>query len=280
MFRALLNARSNKRSRTSKRAAGAMRFDRSRSLQVESLEQRAMLNAKWTVLVYMDDQNSDIYGGDSLDSAAVYNVGQMESVGSTASVNIVTELGRPVDSGSWTDTRRALIVHNTNPNVMLSFTGSNYTDLGNNVNMTTTGALQSFIQWGVATYPADHYMLDLWDHGGGLDGVCFNDYGSSLSFSNVTQALSGAGTHMDLVAFDACLVGMEEMAHQLTGLADVMVASEESVPGNGFLARSSAEGKTTPLRTTLLRAEPIRRRSRSEHARGCPTWRKAFCSNE
>ena len=190
-----------------------MRSDRSRPLQVESLEERAMLNAKWTVLVYMDDQNSNIYGGDSLDSAAVYNVGQMESVGSTASVNIVAELGRPVDSGDWTDTRRALIIHNTNPNVMLSFTGSNYIDLGNNVNMTTTSTAE-FHSMGRGHLSADHYMLDLWDHGGGLDGVCFNDSGNSLSFNNVTQALSGAGTHMDLVAFDACLLGMEEMPHR------------------------------------------------------------------
>src|SRR6185295_14965880 len=36
------------------------------------------------------------------------------------------------------------------------------------------------------------------------------------------------------VGFDACLMGMHEVAYAMRGVADVMVASEEVEPGGGY----------------------------------------------
>ncbi|MGD0897379.1 MAG: clostripain-related cysteine peptidase [Thermoguttaceae bacterium] len=202
---------------------------------MESLEQRAMLAANWTVLVYLDANNS-------LESFGVTNVQQMETVGSTANMNVVVQFA-PVRPGSgdfnysgFTDTRRAKIGYYPadTGSTMTSFSGSNYTSIGTTDSGNPT-TLENFIKWGVATYPASHYILDIWDHGGGLDGAAWDDSsGNNITFNGLRQAISGAGTHMDVVGFDACLMSMEETAHQLNGLADVMVASEETIPGPGW----------------------------------------------
>jgi hypothetical protein len=221
----------------------------SRNLRLERLEDRALLSnvpiyaapvgdspapvtaattADWTVLIYLDGDNN-------LDGAGVFNVNQMESVTYPAggSVKVAVQFDRAYDA-DWTETRRALIVHDTNTSTMTSFTGSNYTSIGE-ADMGLAASLTSFIQWGVATYPASHYVLDLWDHGGGLDGVCWDDTnGSNLTLQEVRQAITNSGTHIDVIGFDACLMGMEEVAHEIRGVGDVMVASEELVPGDGF----------------------------------------------
>jgi hypothetical protein len=220
-----------------------------RDLRLETLENRSLLSsvppyagpvsndpppaaagttANWTVLAYIDGDNN-------LDSFGAFNVNQMESVTYPAdgSIKVAVQFDRAAGS-SWSETRRALIVHDTNTSTMTSFTGSNYTSIGE-ADMGVSATLTSFIQWGVANYPANHYVLDIWDHGGGLDGTCWDDTsGHNLTVSQVRQAISNAGTHIDVIGFDACLMGMGEVAHELRSLGDVMVASEELVPGEGM----------------------------------------------
>ena len=206
-----------------------------RMARLETLEPRMMLS--WTVLNYIDGDNN-------LESYGVLNVNQMEKVGSTSNVKFVAQFDRSpgYDStnGNWTDTRRALIVKDTNTKTMTSFQGSGQS-IGE-ADMGDPNTLASFIQWGVATYPADHYLLDIWDHGGGLDGACWDDSNGSdyLTVKEIESGIAAGttamppGKHFDIVGFDACMMGMEEVRHQLVGLADVVVASEQTIPGNGW----------------------------------------------
>ena len=79
--------------------------------------------------------------------------------------------------------------------------------------MGNPATLTDFIQWAVTNYPANHYLLDLWDHGDGIGGVCEDESSESiLSLSDVRQAITRAGTHMDVIGFDACLMAMAETA--------------------------------------------------------------------
>jgi subtilisin-like proprotein convertase family protein len=199
-----------------------------RDLRVEQLEQRTLLTTNWTVLVYLDGDNN-------LDEAGVLNVNHMESVNYpvNGSVKVAVQFDRAYDS-AWSETRRALIVHDTNTDTMTSFTGSYYTSIGE-ADMGLPATLTSFIQWGVSNFPANHYLLDIWDHGGGLDGICWDDTsGNNLTVGQVRQAIANAGTHMDVIGFDACLMGMEETGHEIRSLGDVMVASEETIPWDGW----------------------------------------------
>jgi hypothetical protein len=220
-----------------------------RRLICEELEDRRLLNAtaatfqatgtapapsNWTVLIYLDGDNS-------LESWAKMNVQQMEQVGSTSNVNIVAQFDRGSQATqnsygnfflSWYGCRRAEIIKDPNDMGLASFSSS--ASMGD-VDMGSSATLTDFIQWAVTNYPANHYLLDIWDHGYGIGGVCEDDSSDSiLSLSDVQQAIASAGTHMDVIGFDACLMAMTETAHQLQSLGDVMVASEGIIPSAGW----------------------------------------------
>ncbi len=97
--------------------------------------------------------------------------------------------------------------------------------------------LEDFIKWGAAEYPADRYMLILWDHGGGsLFGICLDELYDfdSLSLREIETAIVNAGVPFEVVGFDACLMSSLETAEVFQGYAHYMVASEETEPGTGW----------------------------------------------
>ena len=55
-----------------------------------------------------------------------------------------------------------------------------------------------------------------------------------LYMNEVQSAISSAGLNPDLLGFDACLMGMVEVAYEVRDLANVMVGSEEVEPGDGW----------------------------------------------
>ena len=70
--------------------------------------------------------------------------------------------------------------------------------------------LTDFVAWAVDSYPADRYILVLWDHGGGSTGVCFDETANydSLTIHEVNDALhdysqQNPDFHLDIVGFDA-----------------------------------------------------------------------------
>ena len=65
-----------------------------------------------------------------------------------------------------------------------------------------------------------------------LRDVCVDETsGDRLYMKEVREAIPGA---LDLIGFDACLMGMLEVAHEIKGLASVMVGSEKTEPGDGW----------------------------------------------
>ena len=109
--------------------------------------------------------------------------------------------------------------------------------------MATSSTLADFITWGTKNYPADHYMLIFWDHGGGsITGVCLDDLypytnsgeTDSLTLTEIRDALKSSGAKFDVVGFDTCLMATLETAEILSPYADYMIASEESEPGTGW----------------------------------------------
>lgn len=101
--------------------------------------------------------------------------------------------------------------------------------------------LRDFIKWTKENYPADRYMLVLWDHGGGFamgyghDDLNDRSDGQSLmTASEIIGAIRDAGVRFDLIGFDACLMQNIEYANALEPYADYYLASEESEPGTGW----------------------------------------------
>lgn len=107
-------------------------------------------------------------------------------------------------------------------------------------NMGEPGTLADFINYGVQTYPADHYGLVLWNHGGGPVGGYGSDSnfgGDGLSLAEIQKAVEisvMADKTFDFVAFDACLMGSVEVAGCLEGKADYVIASAELEPQDGY----------------------------------------------
>lgn len=107
-------------------------------------------------------------------------------------------------------------------------------------NMGLQSTLQNFITYCFTNFPAEKYVLDLWDHGGGIFGICWDDSNGNdkLTFDEVDAAIaaacSAAGETIDILAMDACLMQMLEVDYEMREYVDYIVASEETIPGDGF----------------------------------------------
>lgn len=108
--------------------------------------------------------------------------------------------------------------------------------------------LESFLNYCIDKYPAEHMMVELWNHGGGpLKGAEFSyvagatkstDDGDYMPMNNIAAALSNCsanyGKKFDLICFDACLMNNAEVAYALKDSGEYLVASEEPLPGSGL----------------------------------------------
>lgn len=103
--------------------------------------------------------------------------------------------------------------------------------------MTDPATLTEFIQFAKKNYPADRYMLILWDHGGGsISGYGYDQLfpNGSMTLEKIGTALKNSDCTFDFVGFDACLMATLETAFMLEPYSDYMVASEETEPGCGW----------------------------------------------
>ncbi|HEY9647931.1 MAG TPA: clostripain-related cysteine peptidase [Chroococcidiopsis sp.] len=182
----------------------------------------------WTLLVYLDADNN-------LEGAGVEDINEMEAALLPSGIRVVTLVDRvggyDSSNGNWTDTRRGIIVHDTDESLI----SSPLTSVGE-LNMGAPQTLTNFIQWGIQNNPAQRYGLVLWNHGGGLPGVTWDDSNGNdnLTLKEISTAIQNSGQTFDLIGFDTCLQGMVEQGYQLRNLTDVMVASQKVEPGDGW----------------------------------------------
>lgn len=193
---------------------------------------------EWTVMVFINGKNN-------LEVAGLYNVNQMEKIGSTKDMNIVVEIGRMKGQaagdtdldGDWTGSRRLFVKKDKNPNKITSAVvqESKVVDMGDYKRAV------DFVKWSKENYPAKRYMLVIWNHGSGwMDprkeqkGISFDDEtGNYIRTPQIGLILKEAGK-VDILAFDACLMNMAEVAFEVKDNAQVIVGSEETVPGLGY----------------------------------------------
>ncbi|MBN2801440.1 MAG: hypothetical protein JXX28_20025 [Deltaproteobacteria bacterium] len=199
--------------------------------------------AQWTVLVFLAGDND-------LETNAVEDFNEMELAGSTDEVKVVVQIDRSrrysSEDGDWSGSRRYLVERDTAPNVMASPV---LAELGS-LDSGSPDTVEDFVRWGVEAYPAAHYALVMWDHGEGWtrrsaeDGTkSFSiDEGSGNDISVVDgeleQILATAaevtGGKLDLVGFDACLMGGWEIAHVTAPYANTFVASQATEGVDGW----------------------------------------------
>jgi len=204
------------------------------------------VTARWTVLVFMNAANN-------LEPFSVENMDQMEQAPYNPDVNIVAQWKRFHEQGNtsdsafdsaapvWDGTRRFWI---RNRGGRGGFQNDQIQDLGS-VDMGDWHTLQSFVQWGKTNFPAQHYLLVVWNHGAGWEhrtvgapaihrGVSYDDQTlDSIETWQLPEALQPIAP-LDLIAVDCSLMQMSEVVYELRNATKYVCGSEDSPPGDGY----------------------------------------------
>jgi hypothetical protein len=189
----------------------------------------------WTVLVYAAADND-------LEKHIVKNVADLERIISkNPDFNAVVQLDRGENpsntGGKWPGTRR---IHLCTDKTAARIDSPALEDMGH-VNMADPGVLQDFIQWGMKSFPARHYMLVVSDHGLAWKGAIqdFSHNGKEMmSISDMKDAIldaeKNAGKKLDILCFDACDMAQAEVAYEMRETAGYLVASQDILGKEGL----------------------------------------------
>ena len=212
---------------------------------------------KWTIMVYLcgstlEYNHEDTRYGPRYEFAS-NDIKEMLSVTSMPDdINILVETGGVISSGQWylgssyldgaTSISTSKLQRWTVKNQKLHLE-----ETLNSNQMSSKASLQSFIEWGLSDeYAAENTALILWDHGGGIGGVCgdynyTDSYGwaNYLNCSEVAQATKDAlakknKDKLTWIGYDACLMGVADLATVNADYFDYMIASQETEPGGGW----------------------------------------------
>jgi len=174
--------------------------------------------ASWTFMVYLDaDNNLDKYGQINLEQ-------MKEGLAPNAAVNVIVLMDRL--------NLPAYIYEVTHEGI------KTVQSLGE-IDMGSRETLNYFVTFAMKKYPANYFFLDLWDHGGGYRGVCWDESsGNHLSPHDVETAVVSAESQtkkfIHVIGFDACLMGMIEICYELKDVTNIVMGSEMLIPGLGW----------------------------------------------
>lgn len=186
--------------------------------------------AAWTVLMYFCGTDLESDGG-----MATVNLEEIASTVPNEEVNVVIQTG---GTKKWQAEASVGLDIDENRLQRYSYDADGFTLVYEDAlkNMASAETLSDFIRWGTAEYPADKYMLVLWDHGGGSSGGLIVDEkhgGAIMSLEDLGHALADSGAHMEALVLDTCLMASLETAQAVKTGADYLIASEEVVAGEG-----------------------------------------------
>lgn len=106
--------------------------------------------------------------------------------------------------------------------------------------------LEAWLETIFNQFDADHYALVIWDHGSAwiydsyyisTKVIGYDDFqGTAIAVSNLRKALENvlSGDKLDILGFDACLMGSLEVVYELRNTADYIVASSFNEPAEGW----------------------------------------------
>lgn len=205
---------------------------------------------EWTFLIFLNADNN-------LDQFGVGDVEEMTQVGSTDQFNMIVQLDR-----SMGEPCNRLFINKGNYDVVEAM---GECDMGN------VDVLTDFVEWGAKTYPAKKYAVVIWNHGSGwskrrgnniFKGISYDDEsGNHITTAQLTPAVAkmqeSIGQKIDILAFDACLMQMLEVSYAVKNHVDIMLASEDIEPGEGWayndsMAPIAANPKMTPTEVATM----------------------------
>lgn len=188
---------------------------------------------QWTILFYIcgADLESGYYGLASLDIEEMLSVS-----GQPDDVNIVIETG---GSHYW---HKYGIQSNKIGRYHIENKSLKQDASLPNASMGKQETLQSFVNWGLETYPAEKTGLVLWNHGGAFEGCCYDEnyYDDALEGQEIKAAMDNVfetqnlNEKLEFIGYDCCLMQLQDLAEFNSQYFNYMVGSEETEAGDGW----------------------------------------------
>lgn len=199
------------------------------SIDIEVIEQ---LKDSWTIMLYICGADLESDGGYATkDIAEILKVNNQPE-----DVNVIIETGGARSWKKYNISSSKLSRYHVRDNQLV------LDEQLTSASMGKQSTLESFLNWGLQTYPAENTGVIFWNHGGALDGVCFDEkysndsltnYETSKAFENVFN--ENNIDKLTFVGYDACLMQIQDVAEFNSHYFDYMVGSEEAEAGDGWV---------------------------------------------
>lgn len=205
----------------------------------------------WGIYIYMC--GSDL---ESENGAATADIQEIISSDIPENVNVVIETG---GATAWNN---EIVDPNYLERYVYNSEAFDLVDSEESKSMGDKDTLSEFLQFCNENFPADNKMVIFWNHGGGsLGGVCYDEIYDldHLTLNEIDEAFTEAfgEDRIEAIGFDCCLMGSVDTANICKNHAKMMIASEESEPGNGWYYTGwlDALGKNTKMSNAKLGKE-------------------------
>ena len=187
---------------------------------------------KWTVIAYLNgDNNLELIHG--------YDLIHLSENGSRPGVNIVALIDRSAVYGWPDDAANVYFIEYDGSMTEIPLNAID-PSWSTEVDMDSSSTLSKFAKWAISQYPADNYLLALFDHGSSWLGCCSDDttgqddntgITAMLDLTDIREALASIkayrdGRNVELLVFNTCLMSSMEVAYNIQSYVDYMVASE------------------------------------------------------
>lgn len=185
---------------------------------------------KLTVMVYMIGSSLETKSNLAANSIVTMLTGNID----TDKVNVILETGgtKKFHNISTADQKfdESKIQRWMLDGTKLKYLGDAGSSEGNS--MTSKDTFESFLKYAKKNFPASRYEAVLWGQAGGpVNGFGLDELNSSsgqLSVANIAGALADTEMDLDLLLFDARLMGSMESSYALASHVDYMIASEDN----------------------------------------------------
>jgi len=191
----------------------------------------------WTFMVFLNaDNNLDRYG--------IKDVQEMEKAGLSDKINVLVLLDRENLPGRLYDVTGRSASDKADD---WGLTSKKIKDMGE-PDMGDYRVMVDFVKTAAERYPAENYMLVIWNHGAGwirgkkgpvFKGISYDDEsGNNMTTRDLGIAMAQIqgilGKPLDVLGMDACLMQMIEVAYEVRENVKYICASEETEPGDGW----------------------------------------------
>ena len=190
---------------------------------------------EWTIMFYMCGSTLESGGGNNSSGNITDAITKILDVpNKPTNVNVIIEAGGCTDWQQYNIPDNQISRYYVNngqlcvDNIGVSY--DRYASMG------AQSTFQAFLNWGLTYYPANKTGVILMNHGGAMSGVCFDTVHNEDSLTNAeaNQAFRNVlgenpTSKLEFIQYDACLMGLQDVARYNSKYFNYMVASENEV---------------------------------------------------